>query len=168
MMFNDRDLGVLGAGALLAVLCLVLPLPFVGKVMLGLTVLVGFIMLALLRLGPDRIPLEEWLLRRIRFRLQARRYTYQQPGYSTRQRWRFRKARARAEITAQEPQAAHAVDSPGVALKDSFRPMALGLEEVGVYPLVTVLLAVIGIYFLVWLSQGGAAEISQLIGGLIE
>jgi len=67
-MFNDRDLGVLGAGALLAVLCLVLPLPFVGKVVLGLSVLVGFIVLALLRLGPDRIALEEWLIRRIRFR----------------------------------------------------------------------------------------------------
>jgi hypothetical protein len=42
------------------------------------------------------------------------------------------------------------------------------MEEVGVYPLVTVLLTVIGIYFLVWLAQGGAAEISLLIGGLLR
>jgi len=53
-MFNDRDLGILGGGALLAVLCLFLPLPFVGKMVIGFLVLVGFMALALLRLGPDR------------------------------------------------------------------------------------------------------------------
>ena len=38
-MFNDRDLGILGAGALLAVLCLFLPLSFTGKVVIGFLVL---------------------------------------------------------------------------------------------------------------------------------
>jgi len=61
-MFNDRDLGILGGGALLAVLCLFLPLPFVGKVVIGFLVLVGFMALALLRLGPDRVPPEVWLM----------------------------------------------------------------------------------------------------------
>jgi hypothetical protein len=55
-MFNDRDLGILGAGALLAVVCLFLPFSFVGKVVTGFLVLVGFMALALLRLGPDRVP----------------------------------------------------------------------------------------------------------------
>ena len=41
-MFNDRDLGILGAGALLAVLCLFLPLSFAGKVVIGFLVLIGF------------------------------------------------------------------------------------------------------------------------------
>ena len=50
-MFNDRDLGILGAGALLAVLCLFLPFSFVGKVVVGFLVLVGFMALALLRAG---------------------------------------------------------------------------------------------------------------------
>ncbi len=105
-MFNDRDLGILGAGALLAVVCLILPLPFVGKIVLGLFVLVGFIVLALLRLGPDRIPLEAWLLRRIRFRLQARRYTYQQPGYLHKRLWRSGKKRHSKNTQEPEPQAA--------------------------------------------------------------
>ena len=39
-MFNNRDLGILGGGALLAVLCLFLPLSFVGKVVIGFLVLV--------------------------------------------------------------------------------------------------------------------------------
>ena len=63
-MFNDRDLGVLGAGALAAVLCLFLPFSFIGKVVTGFLVLVIFMVAALMRLGPDRVPLEVWLVRR--------------------------------------------------------------------------------------------------------
>jgi len=162
-MFNDRDLGVLGAGALLAVFCLVLPLPFVGKVLSGLSVLVGFILLALLRLGPDRIPLEEWLLRRLRFRLQARRYTYQQPGYSEKQAGQRRPRRFRKDPDQPVP----ADKSSGATQVGRPSPAALAVDEVGIYPLVTVGLAVSGIYFLVWLAQGGAAEIAQWIGAYL-
>ena len=66
-MFRDRDLFLLGAGAILSVFCLLLPLPFSGKLVLGVLTLLGFLLLALLRIGPDRIPPEEWLLRRLRF-----------------------------------------------------------------------------------------------------
>jgi nitrate reductase NapE component len=162
-MFNDRDLGVLGAGALLAVLCLVLPLPFIGKIILGLSALVGFIVLALLRLGPDRIPIEEWLRRRIRFRLQARRYTFQQPGYPQNDRCIGEKQRAQTKV--REPEE-HTFPSAQSRPMETFRPLSFGLDEIGIYPLVTVLLAVIGIYFLVWLAQGGLEEIARLIGGL--
>jgi hypothetical protein len=168
MMFNDRDLGVLGVGALLAVLCLVLPLPFVGKMVLGLSVLIGFIVLALLRLGPDRIPLEEWLVRRVRFHLQARRYTYQQPGCSRRQSWWSNRQRSCEDAGDSEPRPEPLVRTPEIPTLGSYLPVTLALDEVGIYPLVTVLLAVIGIYFLSWLAQGGAAEISMLIGGLLQ
>jgi len=161
-MFNDRDLGILGLGALLAVGCLILPLPFWGKVTLGLFVLVGFIVLALLRLGADRIPLEEWLLRRIRFRLQASRYTYQQPGYSTKRPWQLKKLLPQQKTL--EP--IHAPKNSESAAQKSCRTATLTLEDVGIYPLVTVLLTVVGIYFLVWLVQGGAKEIALLIGGI--
>ena len=77
-MFNDRDLGILGTGALLAVLCLFLPLSFTGKVVIGFLVLVGFMALALLRLGPDRVPPEVWLMRRFRYSMQTRQYVNQQ------------------------------------------------------------------------------------------
>jgi len=165
-MFNDRDLGILGAGALLAVMGLILPWPFVGKVILGLLVLVGFIVLALLRLGPDRIPLEEWLRRRIRFRLQARRYTFQQPGYSQKDRWRLRKHRSQTKVQEPDKDTAASTQTQVSRPMESFRPLSLALDEIGIYPCVTVLLAVTGIYFLVWLAQGGAEEIARLIGGL--
>lgn len=77
-MFNDRDLGILGAGALLAVLCLFLPFSFVGKVVVGFLVLVGFMALALLRLGPDRVPPEVWIARRFRYSMQTKQYVNQQ------------------------------------------------------------------------------------------
>jgi hypothetical protein len=157
MLFNDRDLGLLGAGALLTVLCLVLPLPFVGKAVLGLFTLVGFTILALLRLGPDRIPLEIWLLRRVRFRLQAHRYTYQQPGYTQPRPQLAKKSKKRAAPPA---------DRPTLEQVEAARPIVFALDGLGTYPLVTVLLAVIGVYVLVWLMQGGAQAVASLIGGL--
>jgi len=167
-MFNDRDLGILGAGALLAVVCLILPLPFMGKAILGLSLLAGFIVLALLRLGPDRIPLEEWLRRRIRFRLQARRYTFQQPGYSQKDRWRLRKPRSQAKARESDEHTSPSTQTQVSRPMESSRPLTFALDEIDIYPLVTVLLAVSGLYFLVWLAQGGAEEIARLIGGLLQ
>jgi len=167
-MFNDRDLGILGAGALLAVMCLILPLPFVGKIILGLSILVGFIVLALLRLGPDRIPLEEWLRRRIRFRLQARRYTFQQPGYSQRDRWKLGKQRSWADVQEPDKHTPSSAQTQVSRPMESSCPLSFALDEIGIYPFVTVLLAVTGIYFLVWLAQGGMKEIALLIGGLFQ
>ena len=149
-MFNDRDLAILGAGALLAVLCLLIPIPLAGKVVLGITVLVGFMFAALLRLGPDRIPLEEWLLRRIRYHFQARRYTYQQPI--------ARPAPPSKTVTPDpQPQPKPAI-TPVLAVQI---PFSLAFDEVGVYPLATALLAVLGVDFIVWLWQSGAAEIAK-------
>jgi hypothetical protein len=41
------------------------------------------------------------------------------------------------------------------------RPVTFAWEEIGVYRLVTMLLAVVGIYFIFWLVQGGAQEIGH-------
>jgi hypothetical protein len=118
--------------------------------------------LALLRLGSDRIPLEEWLLQRVRFRLQASRYTYQQPGYSNKRPWRLKKLAPQQKALQSVPPRKN-LESTSIG---SFCPATLTLDDVGIYPLVTVLLVVIGTYFLVWLAQGGAEEIALLIGGV--
>src|SRR5574341_2186908 len=113
-MFRDRDLFLLGAGALLSALCLLLPLPFAGKLVAGVSMLVGFMVLALLRLGPDRISIEEWLLRRLRFWLSPRRFVYHRPG------WKLPPRR----IPAAEP--AEASASPAIrTLKMPWTPGAL-------------------------------------------
>ena len=157
-MFNNRDLGILGTGALLAVLCLFLPLSFTGKVVIGFLLLVGFMALALLRLGPDRVPPEVWLMRRFRYSIQTRQYVNQQaasrktegyppPPKQKTQRPTMEPERPAPSYQPQMPQA-------------TMRPIDLAWNEVGVYPLLTVLLGVVGIYFTVWLANGGAQELA--------
>lgn len=155
-MFNNRDLGILGAGALLAILCLFLPLSFTGKVVIGFLVLVGFMALALLRLGPDRVPPEVWLTRRFRYAMQTRQYVNQQTATkkaeanppSLKQKEERPSTRQERQTPAFDPRVAHS------------RPVDLAWNEVGIYPLLTVLLGVVGVYFAVWLANGGAQELA--------
>ena len=157
-MFNDRDLGILGAGALLAVLCLFLPLSFTGKVVIGFLVLVGFMALALLRLGPDRVPPEVWLTRRFRYSMQTRQYVNQQTA--------TRKTEDAQQTPKQKPERPtlerehHASSFNTHNTQTVMRPVDLAWEEVGVYPLLTALLGVVGVYFSVWLANGGAEELA--------
>ncbi len=152
-MFNDRDLGILGAGALLAVLCLFLPFSFVGKVVVGFLVLVGFMALALLRLGPDRVPPEVWFMRRFRYAMQTRQYVNQQAPSR-----RIDRAPAASPRPARPTSERNAPAFPSAAL----RPLDLAWNEVGVYPLLTALLGVVGAYFVFWLAHGGADQLSTL------
>jgi hypothetical protein len=155
-MFNDRDLGILGGGALLAVLCLFLPLPFAGKVVIGFLVLVGFMALALLRLGPDRVPPEVWLARRFRYANQTRKYVNQQAP-SSQKKEKPQSSEPHSTLASGRPKPASV---PLPVSFSHFRPVDLAWNEIGVYPLLTALLGVVGIYFVVWLHQGGAAELA--------
>jgi len=154
-MFNNRDLGILGAGALLAVLCLFLPLSFTGKVVIGFLVLVGFMALALLRLGPDRVPPEVWLSRRFRYAMQTRQYVNQQTASK-------RTEADRSPIQKVERPSSRSMPPAPVFDPSTVRtrPIDLAWNEVGIYPLLTVLLGVVGIYFAVWLTGGGAQELA--------
>ena len=152
-MFNDRDLGILGAGALLAILCLFLPLSFAGKVVIGFLVLVGFMALALLRLGPDRVPPEVWLTRRFRYSVQTRQYVNQQTAT---RKTEGGKQKAGRPMERECPAPSQLTQAAQTAM----HPIDLAWSEIGVYPLLTVLLGVVGIYFTVWLAGGGAQELS--------
>lgn len=149
-MFKDRDLFVLGAGTLLALFCLMLPFSFAVKVFCGLTVLIFFMAAALMRFGPDRVPVEEWLKRRIGYSLRARKYTYQQPGYGLPSVKHLQTPEESTKPTPAQPIAAPFVP-----------PLTLALDGNRVYHLAASLLIVVGIYFLVWLSQGGAGAIAS-------
>jgi hypothetical protein len=156
-MFNDRDLGILGAGALLAVLSLFLPLSFAGKVVVGFLVLVSFMAAALLRLGPDRVPLEVWLMRRFRYSMQARQYVNQQEATKKTKPIPASAPSEKKSRAPKMPKAEHPTPIPAIPTP---RPLDLAWNEIGVYPLLTAFLAVVGVYFAVWLAQGGAQELS--------
>src|SRR6185369_12427059 len=137
-MFNDRDLGIIGAGALAAVLCLFMPFSFVGKVVVGFLVLLLFMVVALLRLGPDRVPLEVWLMRKTRFAFGMRKYVNQREPSKLDKN--------------QEHQTPRPVENTAAL---NFRPLDLAWNEVGIYPLVSIFLTVVAVYFAFWLSRGG-------------
>ena len=126
-MFNDRDLGILGAGALGAILCLMLPWSFGAKVTVAVLILVIFMALAFVRLGGDRLTLEQYLKRQLVFAFQPRRYSY------------FPKAAKSNEA------------KPGVASsRPRIIPIAFKLNDTGLYWLMTVWLVVIGAYVVYW------------------
>ena len=151
-MFNDRDLFYLGAGAVGAVVTLILPIPLMGKVIIAVVVLMIFTVIALLRIGPDRVPLEEFLKRRIMFKMQTRQYVYNgskstSPAAS---------AAAATSFASDAPAAASGWAAPSMAMA---RPMTLAWEEVGIYWLVTAWLTVIATYFVYWLATGGSSQL---------
>lgn len=141
-MFNNRDLAILGAGGLLAIFALLLPFQsFAARLVVGFLVLAVFMVLALLRMGPDRVTPEEWLIRRIRYASSARAYTYHR----------------RVDASTRRIPAESASAAP------VFAPLSLAFDEVGIYSLMTVFLAVVGVYVVVWLQRGGAEELALLI-----
>ena len=119
-MFNDRDLTIMGVGAIAAVICLLIPsLGLVAKGIIAFVVLMIFMALALIRLGPDRVPMEIFLKRRIKFATQVRQHTYH-GGRDT------------------------AIPSTHIPKTPShFRPLSFQLDDSNIYWVVSISLAVI-------------------------
>ena len=149
-MFNDRDLTLLGAGAFAAILCIMLPISLIAKIILAILVLVVFMVIALLRLGPDRVPVEVFLTRRIRFMRESRLYTYN-GGKRT------------SDTTASQAAAATQTMTESRSPALSYQPLMLDWEGVGVYWIVTAWLTLIGAFFVHWLATGGSSQISFFI-----
>ena len=129
-MFNDRDLSILGAGAVGAILCLMLPWTFAVKVAVAVVILVIAMALAFARMGADRLTLEQYLKRQLIFRFQPRKYSY------------FPKEKISARSVA-----ASARQS---TVRPAFGPLTLNFTEKGLYWLMTVWLIVISAYVLYW------------------
>ena len=138
-MFNDRDLSILGAGAVAAILCLMLPWTFAVKVAVAVVILIVAMALAFARMGADRLTLEQYLKRQLIFRFQPRKYSYFQKE----------KASARGTLAAVAPRE--------TAARPSFGPLTLDFTEKGLYWLMTLWLIVVGAYVMYW---------AQFLGGL--
>jgi hypothetical protein len=168
MGIKDRDLGIIGAGAFLTVLCLLFNWPFVIRVVVGLLILVIFMLVALMRFGPDRIPLEEVIARRLERSSKPRRYSYrgQQPGQES--------AAPTGTVFTQpasvliNPLPVNIAPKAGRQWVPVSRSIAFAWEEVGIYRLVTICLAVIGVYFIYWLTQGGTQELGRWMSSMFR
>ena len=168
MSINDRDLGIIGAGAFLTVLCLLINWPFVFRIVIGLLILVVFMIVALMRVGPDRVTLEEFMGRRFRSSLRPRRFSYRGQGTggasATPQGVVFTQP-ASVLINPLPVNSAPKADRESVPVS---RPIGFAWEEVGVYRLVTVWLGVIGLYFIYWLTQGGTQELGRWMSSMFK
>jgi hypothetical protein len=161
-MFNDRDLILMGLGALLAIFCLFLPMPFILKAFLGGFLLVGAMVVALLRLGPDRVPLEVWLKRRWGFGRKPKRYAYHHPKPEPKKQpvpMPQPDKSLNEEIPASSVVMKPSSHNPETAPLVAFQPVDLAWEEISTYNLVRLWLLVVGIYVVYWIFQGGAEEI---------
>ena len=126
-MFNDRDLGLLGGGALGAILCLMLPWSFTAKVIVAVVILIVSMALAFARFGADRLTLEQYVKRQLVFQFQPRRYSY------------FRKGEAVKSMVG-----------PSVIRPPVIGPITFRLDETDLYWLMTAWLAVVGAYVVYW------------------
>lgn len=131
-MFNDRDLSILGVGAVAAILCLMLPWTFAVKVAIAVVILIIAMALAFARMGADRLTPEQYLKRQLVFRFQPRKYSYFQKG-------KVPARGASAGFTQRQP-----------TVRPSFGPLTLDFTEKGLYWLMTLWLIVIGAYVLYW------------------
>jgi len=104
--------------------------------------------LALLRLGPDRVPPEVWLKRRVRYAWQTRQYVNRQNA--------TRRATSEDDSKQKRKREATSFTSQTV-----LQPIDFAWDEIGIYPLLTIVLGVVGAYFSAWLNNGGAKELSM-------
>lgn len=158
-MFNDRDIAVIGIGAFASVLCLLLPVSFPWKVGIGFTVLAAAMVAALIRLGRDRLTLEEYLIRRVRFRLRPKLWTFRNRDMPARPGpWRKSIPPREERPVQSEPASARGPVPVAVAWR---------LEGVRAERLASLLMIVVGLYFLDWLRTGGAAVLGADLAWLL-
>ena len=109
-------------------------------------------------------------MRRYRYAVQTRRYVNQQaasrreapPAPAASPQHESRSAReAPPSIQRPDPPDLGRIPQPAAAAPQAIlHPLDLAWNEVGIYPLLTALLGVVGVYFAVWLGSGGARELS--------
>jgi hypothetical protein len=163
MMPQDRDMVVLIVGGAVALTGLFLPFPLLGRMAVGVIILFAAMLIAVMRFGPDRVPIEEYLLRRLRFLRSAKRFNFYsqpktQPGTQTRKRSQDRDDEEEWDEFYRQPQ-------PELSVQPRVSPVQLTAENLpgGVYSLVTVFLAVVGVYIIFWIAQGGTEELLWII-----
>ena len=186
MDLKDRDLGVIGVGAFLTVLCLLFQWPFVIRIVVGLLVLVTAMIVGVGRYGTDKETLENFIARRFGDFLKPKKYTYQDdrkeqgsiaPRGTVFSRPGFVQDESSPVINAmlapEEPfEATIESDVSSAPAKPKAVPtnghVTFDWEEIGIYRLVTVWLVVIGIYFIYWLARGGTEQIGQVMKTILR
>jgi hypothetical protein len=143
-MQDNRQLYILGAGGLFAILCLLPSWDFLVKIIISTLILAAAMALAFIRCGQDRIALEEYLWRQIRYRFGTWRYSYRGSGET----YKVPTAVVKSRLAP-----------------TSVLPVTVDWDGANIYFLLTVWLAVVGAYFTFWLYLGGSTELAGWLTG---
>jgi len=177
---KDRELIIIGSGAFLTVLCLLFSWPFAARVVVGVTVLVLFTGFALWPVGPERLTIEEALMRYVRKSRRPKKYAliddrHDQPlpprgEVISAPPPEARAPASRAQTAPYEP-APTPTPAAGMSVPDSedfkYEPAAGTVSEVDFSRVMWIWLGVVGIYFIYWLYQGGSRDIGEWMKTLL-
>ncbi len=158
-MGEDRDLAVIGAGAGLAILALLLPLPFGVRGLIAFFLMGLALILAFLRLGPDRLPAEVLLWRRLRYRRTPRRRVYMRGPAEARPFPALKEKEGRPAPPPAPPPPRPAFPRPAISFS---------VEADEATWAVRAALGVAGAYFAWWLAvEGGARSLALFLKALL-
>jgi hypothetical protein len=172
---KDRELVIIGAGAFLTVLCLLFSWPFAIRVVVGVAVLIFFTSFALWPVGPERLTIEEALLRYVRKARRPKKYALTDERQD-------QVAPRRGEVISAPPPEARVAAQPSSDSTPAEKPAATRVTdsndleyeagrpfvgEVDFSRVMMIWLGVIGVYFIYWLFQGGSREIGEWMKTLL-
>ena len=181
-MFNSREITFLGGGGLLAILCLLLPIGFAGKIVLGGIVLVASVVLVFAKTKNNQTyDVAAW--KRFQKSITLKHYSRHGGAEVPEPRPSRDQPSSRSKNQPSGQQGSTSLPAPAftiIALPDSdddesaqdvevtypVEPPDDGLDEVRPSSVVTYILVVIAVYVLYWLWHGGMESISTLFSTL--
>ena len=160
-MFKDRDVGVLLLGSLLGIGTLALPFSLLTRAILAMILFALFLIIALARFGPDRVPLETFLWRRWRYARRHRRYVYHKERPTVAEAPTPSPVQETPQQAPPPPKVERPIPAP------SFRPVSMS-SDMGIEPVLSAALSVLAAYIAYWLYTGGAQELANILqlGGM--
>jgi hypothetical protein len=181
-VFNSREITFLGGGGLLAILCLLLPIGFAGKIVLGGIVLVASVVLVFAK-TKDNQPYDVAAWKRFQKSITLKHYSRHGGAEVPEPRPSRNQSSSRSKNQPSGQQGSTSLPAPAftiIALPDSdddesaqdvevtypVKPPDDGLDEVRPSSVVTYILVVIAVYVLYWLWHGGMESISTLFSTL--
>ncbi len=151
MGFNREFVLMVAAGVLSLLIIFVSGLDHLAAGSVLVFLVVGFaLFLAMARFGPDRVPLEVYLVRRIAWHRRQRRFSYLRP------------ASPPPPPPSVKPSPAISPQAPKPA-PPPLAPIQWIPSSSAAYGLATTLAVVAGAYFLLWLQHGGLWEIARTL-----
>lgn len=166
-MFNDREIVIFGAGGLLAILCLFLPVGFAGKIILGGLVLIGALILAYWRVKPIDWTLDNIL--RQRAKDGGRPHHYSKTGgrkissYGQAESRPSRPGTTMAGYLAASDDDGEELGDIPVPVVNYVRRSGIAWDEIPPGKVLTIIMTVVAVYVIYWLYIGGAETIAGFL-----